>query len=452
MKIATVVLAAGYGTRMKSDLPKMMHPVAGRPMVEWAVKTAQAVGHRPPVVVVGYGKELVQGLLGDQAQYVEQTELLGTGHAVLQAKPLFAGKSDAVTVTYGDMPLLQIETLRNLTNLFVEQRSGRSSDPVIAMLTIVRDDPQGFGRIVRNQQGEIQAIVEEVDCTPEQKLIRELNPGIYCFDANWLWENLDKIPISKKGEYFLTDMVGIAVGQGRRVVTALAPLDDVNGINTRVHLANASEVLRHRILEKQMLAGVTIVDPHSTYIDDTVMIERDTTILPGCLLHGATTVGAHTIIGPYSQITDSVIGSHCRVTYSVIEEARMEDHCEIGPFGHLRKGAHLAEGVHLGNFGEVKNSYLGPGTKMGHFSYLGDTHVEGNVNIGAGTITCNYDGLHKHKTEIGQNAFIGSDTLLVAPVTIGAGARTGAGAVVTKDVPPDTLVYGVPARAPGAKP
>ena len=450
VKIATVVLAAGYGTRMKSDLPKMMHPVMGRPMIAWAVNTARAISHVSPVVVVGHKRELIQQLLGDEVGYALQTDLLGTGHAVMQAADLLRGQADAVVVTYGDMPLLRSETLQKLLDLFTQVRNNEQTLPAIAMLTITRDDPQGFGRVVRNAQGEIQAIVEEVDCTPEQKLIRELNPGIYCFDSAWLWQNLDKIPLSAKGEYYLTDMVGIAVAQGRRVVTMAAPLEDVDGINTRVQLANATAVMRYRILEKHMLAGVTILDPAATYIEETVTIGSDTTILPGTMLQGATVIGRHCQIGPAAQIIDCQIADHCRVVSSLLEQARMDTHSEIGPFGHLRKGAHLGEGVHMGNFGEVKNSYLGPGTKMGHFSYIGDTHIEGNVNIGAGTITCNYDGVKKHKTEIGQGVFLGSDTLLVAPVVIGAGATTGAGSVVTKDVPPGALVYGVPAREANA--
>lgn len=446
MKIATVVLAAGYGTRMKSDLPKMMHPVMGRPMIAWAVNTARAISQVPPVVVVGHKRELIEQLLGAQVRYAIQTDLLGTGHAVMQAADLLRGQADAVTVTYGDMPLLRSETLQKLLDLFAQVRNNDRTSPAIAMLTITRDDPQGFGRVVRNTQGEIQEIVEEATCTPEQKLIRELNPGIYCFDSEWLWQNLDKIPLSAKGEYYLTDMVGIAVSQGRRVVTMAAPLEDVDGINTRVHLANATAVMRQRILEKHMLAGVTIIDPGATYIEDTVTIGPDTTVLPGTMLQGETVIGSHCVIGPSAQIIDCQIADHCRVVYSMLEQARMDPHSEIGPFGHLRKGAHLGEGVHMGNFGEVKNSYLGPGTKMGHFSYIGDAQIEGNVNIGAGTITCNYDGVKKAKTMIGRGAFIGSDTLLVAPVTIGAGATTGAGAVITKDVPAGALVYGIPAR------
>ncbi|CAN5399027.1 bifunctional UDP-N-acetylglucosamine diphosphorylase/glucosamine-1-phosphate N-acetyltransferase GlmU [soil metagenome] len=446
MKLATVILAAGFGTRMRSELPKVLHPVAGRPMVEWAVRLGEAVSQLPPVVVVGHGKEQVQALLGQRVQYAVQSELLGTGHAVQQAEHLLRSKADAVLVIYADTSLLQASTLQNLIALFEQNRT--QHELAIAMLTVVRDDAQGFGRVIRSAAGEIQEIIEEVDCTPEQKMIRELNPGIYCFDNEWLWDNLSKIPLSKKGEYYLTDMVGIATAQKRTVVTTLAPLEEVNGINTRVHLALAEQVIRRRINERHMLAGVTIIDPETTYIEDSVEIGSDTTVLPGCLLQGSTKIGSNSQIGPHSQIINSEIGNHCRVTYSVMEKARLEDYCEIGPFGRLRPGAHLAEGVHMGNFGEVKNSYLGPGTKMGHFSYIGDTHIEATANIGAGTITCNYDGKKKSKTIIGKDVFIGSDTLLVAPITLGDHSMTGAGSVVTKDVPANVLVYGVPARQP----
>lgn len=445
MTTAAVILAAGYGTRMKSALPKVLHPLLGRTMVEWALGAVQPVVDQPPVVVVGHGKELVQAVLGDRVRYAEQAQLLGTGHAVQQAAGLLQGQADAVLVTYGDTPLLRSETLAALAALYSEQ--GPVCNPAIALLTVTRDDPQGFGRIVRDGTGAVQGIVEEVDCTPEQKAIRELNPGIYCFNAAWLWANLPHLPLSAKGEYYLTDLVSMAVAQGRAVVAAPAPLEEVNGINTRVHLAHATAVLRQRILERHMLGGVTILDPGNTYIEDTVEIGMDTTIFPGTFLQGKTRIGERCLIGPNSHITDSEIADECRAVYAFMEKARLDRKAEIGPFGRLRSGAHLGEGVHMGNFGEVKDSYLGPGTKMGHFSYIGNAQIEGGVNIGAGTITCNYDGRKKHKTVIGKDAFIGSDTLLVAPVTLGEGARTGAGAVVTHDVAPGELVYGVPARA-----
>ena len=433
---------------MKSDLPKVMHPLLGKPMVAWSVEMAEAVGSRKPVVVVGHGQDQVRNALGDRVDYVTQPERLGTGHAVMQAQSALAGQSDLVVVTYGDMPLLRAETIAGLVHTF-KHETANAVRPAIAMLTVVREDAQGFGRIVRNDDGRVSRIVEEVDCTPQELAIRELNPGIYCFDAAWLWDNLSHIPLSAKGEYYLTDMVGLAVEQGRPVVTMLALPEEVYGINTRVHLADAVQLLTRRILEGHMLNGVTIVDPGATYIDAEVEIGRDTVVWPGTVLQGTTSIGAHAEIGPHTQIVDSRVGDRCRVTYSVVEHAIMEDDSEIGPFGHLRSGAHLGAGVHMGNFGEVKNSYLGPGSKMGHFSYLGDADVGPGANIGAGAITCNYDGEHKHPTKIGAGAFVGSDTLLVAPVEIGAGARTGAGAVVTRDVPANETVYGVPARRAG---
>lgn len=444
MNISAVILAAGYGTRMKSDLPKVMHPLLGRPMIDWAVRAVEPLIQRPPVIVVGYGQELVRAFLGQRGRYAEQQALLGTGHAVLQALPQLADDANAVVVTYGDMPLLTTATLHKLLALYADTRS----DPMlaIAMLTITRDNPQGFGRIARRADGSVAAIVEEVDCTPEQLSIRELNPGIYCFNAVWLQENLPLVPQSAKGEYYLTDLVAMAAAQGRRIVTADAPVDDVYGVNNRVHLAEAETILRRRIAEQHMLAGVTIVDPRSTYIEESVEIGANTTLWPGCILRGATRIGHHCIVGPYSQIVDSTIADNCRIVYSVVEQARMDTGAEIGPFGHLRKGAHLGERVHMGNFGEVKDSYLGPGAKMGHFSYIGNAEIGANVNIGAGTITCNYDGVHKSKTVVGDNAFIGSDTMLVAPVIVGEDARIGAGSVVTHDIPANATAYGVPAR------
>jgi len=444
MKTSAVILAAGYGTRMKSDLPKVMHPLVGRPMIDWAVRAVEPITQTPPVVVVGHGQALVRAYLGERGIYAEQHELLGTGHAVLQALPQIDADVGAVIVTYADMPLLTTATVSRLLDLYVD--AGANSAVAIAMLTIMRDNPQGFGRIARGDDGGVMAIVEEVDCTPEQRLIRELNTGVYCFDAAWLRASLPDVPKSAKGEYYLTDLVAMAAGQGRTIVTGSAPLDDVYGVNNRVHLAEAEAVLRRRIVDQHMLAGVTVIDPQSTYIEDTVTIGADTTIWPGCIVRGATQIGSHCTIGPYSQVVDALIADDCRIVYSVVEQARMDKSAEVGPFGHLRKGAHLGERVHMGNFGEVKDSYLGAGVKMGHFSYIGNAEVGANVNIGAGTITCNYDGVHKSKTVIGDNAFIGSDTMLVAPVIIGEDARIGAGSVVTHDVPPNATAYGVPAR------
>ena len=442
MRLAHVILAAGKGTRMKSRLPKVLHPVLDKPMILYAVETALRVAPQPPVLVVGHGADQVQAVVGDRARYVVQEEQLGTGHAVLQARPLLEGNVDAVLVTYGDMPLLRAETLRHLVQEHVRTQA------TITMLTAVLDDPHGYGRILRDDAGYVVGIVEEADATPEQRAIRELNVGIYVFDASWLWQNLPLVqPSPVKGEYYLTDLVGMAVEQGR-LVHALPVKDreEILGVNTRVHLAEVTRALQRRINEQWMLAGVTMIDPNTTYIGTDVHLAPDVVLHPHTYIYGETVIGEGTEVGPQTYIYSCQVGKRCRVFYSVLEHATLEDEVDIGPFGHLRKGAHLARGVHMGNFGEVKNSYLGPGTKMGHFSYVGDAEIGANVNIGAGTITCNYDGRQKHKTIIEDDVFIGSDTMLVAPVRIGRGAKTGAGSVVTRDIPPYTLAYGVPAR------
>jgi bifunctional UDP-N-acetylglucosamine pyrophosphorylase/glucosamine-1-phosphate N-acetyltransferase len=441
MSVAVVILAAGQGTRMKSHLPKVLHPLAGKPLVYYAVEVAQTISETSPVLVVGVGADQVRATLGQQVRYVIQQQQLGTGHAVLQAKPLFAGDSDLVLVTYADMPLLRGETLKRL----IERHQQVS--PAITMLTVIQDEARGFGRVLRDPSGAVVAVVEEADATPAQLAMRELNTGTYCFSADWLWPHLEQIAPSAKGEYYLTDLVEMAVAEGSRVeaLTADDPSEAL-GVNNRVHLAQAEAALRRRINEKWMLEGVTILDPETTYIEAGVTLGPDTVVYPNTYLQGETRIGSECRIGPDTIIRDSTLGDRCVVYASVIEGSTLEDGVDVGPFGHLRKGAHLAAGVHVGNFGEVKNAYLGPGTKMGHFSYVGDATVGAGVNIGAGTITCNYDGEHKHHTEIEEGAFIGSDTMLVAPVRIGKGAKTGAGAVVTRDVPAGSLAYGVPAR------
>jgi bifunctional UDP-N-acetylglucosamine pyrophosphorylase / glucosamine-1-phosphate N-acetyltransferase len=441
MNLAVVVMAAGMGTRMKSKIPKVLHPILGRPMLGHVLAAVKPLNPVETVVVVGHAADQVRTVFGNQAVFAVQSPQLGTGHAVQQARPLLNNQADVVLVAPGDLPLLSTQTFQELINLY---RQGKSP---LAMLTVERDNPLGFGRIVRNGQGYVQAIVEEVDCTLEQKAIRELNVGAYIIEATWLWNNLDKITSSAKGEYYVTDLVGIAVAQGLPVQAMLLP-DPIEalGINNRAHLAEVETALRRKINQKWMEAGVTLVDPATTYIELDVTISPDTVIYPNTYLLGKTSIGGDCLIGPNSWIQDSTIGDECEVRFSVIEQSILENHVDVGPFSHLRKGTHLASGVHLGNFGEVKNSYLGPGTKMGHFSYLGDTTTGQNVNIGAGTITCNYDGAKKYPTTIGDGAFIGSDTMLVAPVKVGKKAKTGAGSVVTKDVPDETVVYGVPAR------
>jgi bifunctional UDP-N-acetylglucosamine pyrophosphorylase/glucosamine-1-phosphate N-acetyltransferase len=441
MRLSAVILAAGQGTRMKSRLPKVLHPLLGKPMACYALEAAQQVTHSTPVMVIGHGADQVRQTLGDQAEYVVQQPQLGTGHAVMQAEALLANKADLVLVIYADMPLLTTQTLGKLVDM-AQTHAGP-----VCMLTVTASETRGFGRILRNEGGQVSGIVEEAEATAEQLDIHELNPGVYCFRATWLWEALKRIQISPKGEYYLTDLVSMAVTEGHAVQSmSVEDPKEVIGINTRLHLAQAEALLRQRINQSWMLAGVTMIDPSRTHIEPGVTLGQDTILWPGTYLHGNTQIGEGCVIGPNTIIIDSKVGDDCTLLESVLEGALLEEHVEMGPYCHLRKGAHLCKGVHMGNFGEVKNSTLGPGAKMGHFSYLGDASVGAEANIGAGTITCNYDGTHKYQTEIGEGAFIGSDTMLVAPVKVGAGAKTGAGAVVTRDIPPHSLAVGVPAR------
>jgi bifunctional UDP-N-acetylglucosamine pyrophosphorylase/glucosamine-1-phosphate N-acetyltransferase len=443
MRVTAVLLAAGQGTRMKSNLPKVLHLVAGKPLIWHALQAISQSTTEKPTVVVGHGADEVTKYLGDSARTVLQVPQLGTGHAVMQAESLLKGNTDLVVVCYSDMPLLRGETLQKLVE------TQKNNKGPVSLLTVVADDSHGFGRIIRKPDGTVDSIVEEYVATPDQLRVKELNVGGYCFDANWLWDALHRIPKNpKKGEYYLTDAVELASKDGLSVqATVMDDVEETIGINTRIHLAEVETAMRRRINQQHMLNGVTMTDPASTYIEIGVNIGRDTVIMPNTYIHGKTEIGEDNVIGPNSIIRDSKIGSHCKVLASVLESAVLEDYVDMGPFARLRKGAHLGSHVHMGNFGEVKDSHLADGVKMGHFSYIGNAQIGANTNIGAGTITCNYDGENKHATEIGEDVFIGSDTMLVAPLKIGAGARTGAGAVVTKNVAEDTLVVGVPARA-----
>jgi len=442
LDLTIVILAAGQGTRMKSELPKVMHRVAGRPMVRYVLDAASALQPSALVVVVGYGADMVRETLGEDVAYAVQTEQLGTGHAVQQAEQAVAGRAPTVLVLYGDTPLLRPETLQAL----VEHH--RSQEAAVTLLTFRPEDPTGYGRIVRDgDTGQVRAIVEHKVATPAQRTIKEVNSGLMCLQDEWLWPNLARVQRHPGGEVYLTELVALACQQDQ-TVAALAVADplEVIGVDTRLKLAQAEGHMRRRINERWMMAGVTLIHPEATYIEEDVELGPETVVWPNTLLQGQTRIGQGCSIGPGSIIRDSTIGDGCRVELSVIEQAIMEEGSDIGPFSHLRKGAHLGPGVHIGNFGEVKNSYLGSGVKMGHVSYMGDATVGAKVVIGAGTITCNYDGQRKHRTVIGERAFVGSDTMLVAPVEVGAGAKTGAGSVVTRDVPPGSVAYGVPAR------
>jgi bifunctional UDP-N-acetylglucosamine pyrophosphorylase/glucosamine-1-phosphate N-acetyltransferase len=433
---------------MKSKKAKVLHTVGGKPMVLRAVETAEKLKADRLVVVVGRDAETVTQTVAGRAETVIQAEQLGTGHAVLQAADALSGTDGIVVVCYADMPLLRPETLQRL----IDAQRGNPDGP-ITMLTVTLPDPRGFGRIVRGPDGSVSAIVEEAECTPDQLLIRELNAGVYAFDAAWLWPALRQIKPKKKGEYYLTDLIEMAVADGKRVIglETDAP-DEVIGVNNRIHLSEAEAILRRRVNHALMLSGVTIVDPATTYIDEGVQIGMDTVILPNTTLRGQTVIGQDCVIGPDTLIESCTIGDNCEIRQSVLEFATVEKDCDMGPFAHLRKGAYLEEGVHMGNFGEVKSSRLGKGTRMGHFSYIGDAEIGEDVNIGAGTITVNYDGVNKHKTKIGAHSFIGSDTMLIAPIEVEANAATAAGSVVTKNVPSGHIAVGVPARMRLRKP
>jgi bifunctional UDP-N-acetylglucosamine pyrophosphorylase/glucosamine-1-phosphate N-acetyltransferase len=453
---ATVVLAAGKGTRMRSTLPKVLHRVAGLPLIAHVLNAIESIPsasaftpllsttntHRP-IVVLGYGAEQVEVALGERCLYALQEEQLGTGHAVLATRETvdrLEPQPQTVLVCYGDTPLIGNEILARVLAEHLRHQA------TITFLTAITDQPSDFGRVVRDADGQVREIVEMKRANDEQKRIQEVNSGVYCFDRKWLWSALQSLPRNPSGEYYLTDLVGIASSQGRKIVTVNGSLDETIGINDRVQLAAVEQLLRRRILERHMYAGVTIIDPATTYIGADVEIGADTIILPGTMITGKTRIGSECRIGPGTTIDQSIIGDRCIVHNSVLEETTFEEGVSIGPFSHCRPGAYLARNVRMGNFGEVKNSYIGSETDMHHFSYIGDATLGEHVNIGAGTITCNYDGVRKNHTNIGTEAFIGSDTMLVAPITVGEHAQTGAGSVVKQDVPPGAVVVGMPAR------
>ncbi len=436
-----IVLAAGLGTRMRSRVPKVLHTAAGRPLLLHVLDALAAFGARP-VVVLSKESEAAREVLPEGAVVALQEPPRGTGDAVRVALAACPDARGSAVIVYGDTPLVRPETLRALGEL----RTARGA--VLALLSGEVGADNAYGRVVRAEGGDVARIVEARLATEGERALPESNLGAYAVDLAWLRRAVAGLRPNETGEIFLTDLVAIAVADGKRVVAhRTADRDEGRGVNTRVELAAVEDVLRRRIRERHMLAGVTFHDPASSLVDASVELAGDVVVERGSVLEGATRVGRGTRVGPYAILRDALVGERCRVEASVLEGATLEDDVRIGPFSHLRPGAYLERGVEMGNFGEVKASRLGSGTKMHHFSYVGDASVGKRVNIGAGTITLNYDGERKHRTEIGDDAFIGSDTLLRAPVRVGTNAATGAGAVVTRDVPDDMLAVGMPARA-----
>jgi bifunctional UDP-N-acetylglucosamine pyrophosphorylase / glucosamine-1-phosphate N-acetyltransferase len=435
VKFSAVILAAGKGVRMHSQLPKVVHQVAGQPMVVHVAAAVRQAGIERQILVVGHGRQAVEALFPPGAvEFVVQAEQLGTGHALQQAQAKISA-DDTILVLAGDTPLLQAATLKAL--IAGHQRSGAAA----TVLSTQVEDPFGYGRIVRDGQGLFQAIVEEKDASPDQRKITEINSGMYCFQVQPALAALEGIGSQNaQGEYYLTEILPLLTRQGHRVeVLELEAREDIYGINDRVQLAQAEAILRRRKNEALMRSGVTIKDPGATYIDSQVEIGPDTVIYPGTIIEGETVIGEACEIGPGTHISSSSIGNKVVIENSRIKEAQIGDECTIGPFAYLRPQAVLHRRVKVGDFVEIKKSTLGEGSKAPHLSYIGDAQVGKGVNIGAGTITCNYDGTNKFQTILEDGVFIGSNTNLVAPITVGARSVTGAGSTLSRDVPAETI-------------
>lgn len=440
--LAAILLAAGKGTRMKSNIPKVLHDVAGRPMLFYPLDVLEEIKAGRVVVVVGFCADRVRKEAGGgkNIRFVDQAEQLGTGHAVMTATKALKGFVGDVLILSGDVPLISASTVKALIKM---HRKGGKARPAITMVTTVLSDPYGYGRIVRDAKGAVISIVEEKDCAPLQREIEEVNAGIYLVSSAFLNANIKKLgKLNAQGEYYLTDLVKMAAGLGERV-TALTHIypGEVMGVNNRAELARAGRIMRERVAERLMDSGVTLIDPAATYIDHGVRVGPDTIIYPGARISGKTVIGAGCVVEDGAVIVDCEVGDGSVIkSYTVMESSRIGAGASIGPLARLRPGNVIGDRARIGNFVEVKNSIMGAKAKAGHLSYIGDTTVGEDVNIGAGTVTCNYDGFKKYRTIIEDGAFIGSDSQLVAPVTVGKGAYVGSGTTVTKDVPPGALV------------
>ncbi len=439
--LVTVILAAGKGTRMKSVLPKVLHQAAGKPMVQHVIDAARLAGARRNIVVVGFGAELVRSALRGKVEIVVQAEQLGTGHAVRMAEPLLKAEHGTVMVLCGDTPLL---TGALLSRLYEAHKKARAKATV---LTAIMPDATGYGRVIRSATGAVEKIVEDKDATDEERKVQEVNSGIYCFAADALFSALAEVNCDNaQGEYYLPDVLSILREKGEKIwAVAAEDYEETLGVNSRVQLSAAEKILRRRKNLALMESGVTLMDPDTTFIDADVAVGRDTVIYPFTWIEGASSVGAACVLGPSSRFSDTKIGNEVTAQFVYAHECEIGDGVIIGPYVHLRPQTKLAAQVKVGNFVEVKNSVIGEGSKLPHLQYIGDCDMGSGVNMGCGTITVNYDGKEKHRTTVGNGAFVGCNTNLVAPVTVGDGAYVAAGSTITKNIPPGDLAV---ARAP----
>lgn len=435
------VLAGGKSTRMNSGVPKVLHTIAGKAMVKYVLESIRKATNAHISVVVPPNAKEIRNQLAHNVSFVEQTVPLGTGDAVRQLQPISNAENASILIAYGDTPLIKPETISRLI------AKHESSNATLTLLTSISNSPNGYGRIIRNAAGNIVKLTEQANLEESKLPNNEVNAGLYAFNMKWLWSALDELKLSAAGEYYLTDLVE-AAATSELLIESVAIENAVEGmgVNDRKDLAKAEQVMRRHILDGWMAKGVTIIDPSATYIDAEVTIGKDTTIHPNTSILGQSTVGEQCTLGPNTVIRNSTIGNSVEVIASIIERSTLQSEVTVGPFSHIRPDTVIEAKSNIGNFAEIKNSRVGKNTSIGHFGYVGDSTVGNDVNIGAGTITSNFDGETKHRTTIEDGAFIGSDTILVAPVNVGKRSYTAAGAVITKDVPEDNLAIGVPAK------
>ena len=437
MKTVAVILAAGEGKRMKSEYSKVIHKVGGKPIIERVYNSVKKADIDKCVVVVGHKREQVMEVMGDRAVYAVQEEQLGTGHAVMQAIPHIKD-ADRVVILCGDAPLITDETIKEALKIHEEKSLSAT------IFTAEFENPAGYGRIVRDSSSNVVGIVEDKDATEAQKLIKEVNSSMYCFDRVALCNALDKLDNNNaQNEYYLTDVIKIMISEGKKVDTYIVPdKDEIMGIINKIQLSEAEAILRKKINYKHMANGVTLINPDNTYIEEDVVIGNDTVIYPGTILEGNTVIGKGCVIAQNNRITNTVIGNETEIVSSVLIDSKVGNNTHIGPFAWLRPKSNVGDNIRIGDFVEIKNSNIGNGTKVSHLTYVGDSDIGENVNFGCGTVTVNYDGINKHRTVVGNNVFIGCNTNLVAPVKLGDRVYTAAGTTVTKDVPDDALVIG----------